>query len=59
MKMMSGFNLRFLLAGCALAMGIGASSAAMAEPKNCTATCYYLNVFSPAAALACMKACRS
>jgi hypothetical protein len=35
-------KLRILIAGCAIAMGIGASSAALAEPKNCHDTCQTL-----------------
>ena len=58
MKMMSGFNLRFLLAGCALAMGIGASSTAMAMPKGCYDFCAVVgNYLGQAAFFACLDGC--
>jgi hypothetical protein len=57
MKMMSRFNLRFLLAGCALAMGIGISSSALAMPDRCLENCSDWFGWNPALAAGCAYGC--
>ena len=59
MKMMSRFRLRFLLAGCALAMGIGVSSSAMAMPNTlrCVTACSDWFSWNPTLAAACAYGC--